>query len=131
MPSPTIRNGSGRAYAPVGAPSNLLAVEGQVEFGGEFGGVEGTACEVAVADLEGGDFAAAVVDAEDQVLGIGIFLDIDFADFDAAILEKRFGTTAIWAPGGAVHDDGFDEIGSHLADIRLDAAKGARVGTHI
>ena len=100
----------------------ILTVQWDVEFGGELASVEGTAAEKAVADLQGGNFAAAVIDAEYEVLGIGIVLNIDFADFDAAILEKRFGATAIWAPGGAVHDYGFDGIGGHLADIGLDAA---------
>jgi len=51
---------------------SCLAVEGEVEFRGEFVGVEGTAGEEAVADLESGDFAAAVVDAEDEVFGVAI-----------------------------------------------------------
>src|SRR5579863_3297507 len=99
----------------------ILTVQWDVEFGGELDGVEGTAGEEAVADLQGGDFAAAVVDAEDEILGIGIVLNIHFANFDAAIFQERLGASAIGAPGSAVHDDGFDGIGAHSVATGLDA----------
>jgi hypothetical protein len=92
----------------------ILAIEADVEFGGELLSAEGTTGEEAVADLESRDFAAAVVDAEDEIFGVGIVFDIDFADLDAAILEERFGATAVGAPGGAVHDDGGSGCVSHL-----------------
>ena len=53
-------------------------------------GIEGTAGEKAVADLKRGHFAAAVIDAQDQIFGIGIVFDIHFAEFHAAILAERF-----------------------------------------
>src|SRR5882672_7705658 len=48
-----------------------LAVEGEVEFVCELLGAEGAAGEEAVADLEGRNFAAAVVDTENEVFGVG------------------------------------------------------------
>lgn len=99
----------------------ILAIQWDVEFSGQLAGVEGTAGEKAIADLKGGNFAAAVVDAQDKILGIGIIFDVHFADFNAAILEKSFGATTVGAPGGAVHDDRLYGIGAHV-DMRLDAA---------
>ena len=84
----------------------ILAIERDVEFGRELLGIKGAAGEEAVADLQCGHFATAVVDAEHQILGVGIIFNIYFLDFDAAVFQKRFGAAAIGAPGGAVHDDG-------------------------
>jgi hypothetical protein len=72
-----------------------LSVQRDVELGGEFAGVEGAAGEKAVSDLKRGNFAAAVIDAQDQVLGIGIIFDVHFAEFHAAILQKIFHAAAI------------------------------------
>ena len=99
----------------------ILAIERDVELSRELLGVEGAAGEEAVADLQRGDFATAVVDAEDEVFGVGIVFNIDFLDFDAAVFEERFCATAIGAPGGAVHDDRFDGIGAHSVATGLDA----------
>jgi hypothetical protein len=80
-------------------------VEREIEFGGELDGVEGAAGEEVVAVLDGGDFAFAVIDAEDEVFGVGIVFDVDFTESDAAIFEEVFGAAAIGAPGGAVNGD--------------------------
>jgi hypothetical protein len=42
-----------------------LGIQGDLQFGGEFLGVEGTAGEVAVADFQRGDSAATFVNLED------------------------------------------------------------------
>ena len=91
-----------------------LTVQREIEFVCELLGIEGAAGEEAVADLKGGDFALAVVHAEDQVFSVGIVFNVDFADFDAAFFQKRFGTAAIGAPGGGVHDDGGSWSVGHL-----------------
>ena len=89
------------------AASKKLAVQGDVQFGGELLGVEGAAGEVAVADLDGGNFAAAVVDAEDQAFGFGIAIDHHFREFHTAFLHKGFRAAAIRAPYCGIHDDRF------------------------
>src|SRR5260221_14705583 len=56
-----------------------LTVQREIEFVGVLLGVERAAGEEAVTDLNGADFALAVVDAEDQVFGMGIVFDVVFA----------------------------------------------------
>ena len=101
-----MRNGYRRESGWV-APFLFLPVEGNVKFGGELTGVEWAAGEVAVADLDGGNFAPTVVHADDQILGIGIVFDVHFAEFNAAISQERFCAAAIGAPHSAIEDDGF------------------------
>jgi hypothetical protein len=78
-----------------------------VKFGGQLTGVEWAASEVAVADLNRGNFAPTVVHADDEVLGIGIVFDVHFAEFDAAIFQEGLCAAAIGAPQSAIDDDGF------------------------
>ena len=47
-----------------------LGIQGDLQFGGEFLGVEGTAGEVAVADFQRGDSAATIVNLEDELLSL-------------------------------------------------------------
>ena len=47
-----------------------LGIRGDLQFGGEFLGVEGAAGEVAVADFRGGDSAAPIVNVKDELLSL-------------------------------------------------------------
>ena len=88
-------------------------IEGDVQLCGELDGIKRTAGKVTVANLDGGNFAAAVIDAKDQVLGVGIVFDINFAELQAAIFHKRLSAAAIRAPGGGIHDDRFGWYRAH------------------
>jgi len=78
-----------------------------VKLGGEQVGIEGAAGEVAAGDFDGGDFAAAGVDAKDQVFGVGVFVDVDFAIGYAALAQELFRAMAIGAPRRCIHYDFF------------------------
>jgi hypothetical protein len=75
---------------------------------------EWAAGEVAIADLYGGNFAAAVVDAQNQGFGFGISIDYHFHEFDAAFFQKGFRAATIGTPNRAIHDDRFVELLTHL-----------------
>jgi hypothetical protein len=102
------RHGFGRATAKFAADSYsaTLLIQRKLEFGGKLVGVERATGKEVIANLKRGDFAAAVIDAQDEIFGAGVVFNVDFADFDAAVLEKILGTAAVRAPGGGVHGDG-------------------------
>jgi len=83
------------------------AAEREVKLGGEFDGVKRAARKKVLSFLDSGDLAAAVIDPENEVFGIGVFLNVDFAKGYSAILQEVFGATAVRAPRGAVNYDGF------------------------
>jgi len=74
---------------------------------GEPLGIEGTAGEVAVSDLQRWDATAAMIRTENNFLSFGIILNIDLTKRDAALLKERLGAAAIGAPAGAVNCDSF------------------------
>jgi hypothetical protein len=90
-----------------GSVQKQLAVQRDVEFGSKLAGIEWAAGEVTAADLNGGDFALAVVHADDEVFGVGIVFDVHFAKFDTAIFQERFCAAAIGTPDSAVDCDRF------------------------
>jgi hypothetical protein len=83
------------------------AAEREIEFGGQFDGVKRAARKKMLSFLDGGDLAAAVIDPENEVFGVGVFLNVDFAKGYSAILQEVLGAAAVRAPGGAVNYDGF------------------------
>jgi hypothetical protein len=74
---------------------------------GEPLGIEGTAGEVAVSDLQRWDATAAMIRTENKFLSFGIILNIDLTKLDAALLKERLGAPAIGAPACAVNCDSF------------------------
>jgi hypothetical protein len=70
-------------------------------------GIERAAGEESLSDFDGGHFAKAVVDLEDQVLGIRFFVDIHFDEAYATIAEKLLGAAAVDTPVRAVHRNFF------------------------
>src|SRR5262249_4447259 len=84
-----------------------LAVQWDVELAGELRRVKRTAREVAIADLESGNPAAAVVYPDHQVFGVRILFDIHFTHFHTTIFQEVLGAPAVRAPVRGVHDDRF------------------------
>jgi hypothetical protein len=84
-----------------------LLVEGNVQFGGKLEGIKGAAGKEAIADFDRGDFPAAFVYLEHEILGIDILVDIHFDEVHSAILQEFLGVAAIHAPTRAVHCDFF------------------------
>src|ERR1700739_2400135 len=109
------------------AASKKLAVQRDLQFGGELLGVERAAGEVAIANLDGGNFAPAVVDTQNQAFGFGIVVDHHFREPHYAFLHKRFRAAAIGAPYCRIHHDG---LVGHFARLQLDASESARVCGH-
>jgi hypothetical protein len=68
-------------------------------------GAEGAASKEALPGLNGGDFAAAIIHPEHQILGIGIFFDVHFPEGNTPVLQEILGAATVRAPGGAVNHD--------------------------
>jgi hypothetical protein len=83
-----------------------LRIQRDVKLGGELGGVEGAAGEVAASNVERGDSAFAVVGLDYDIFAGGILLNIYFTELHASLFQEGFGATAIGAPSGAVDSDG-------------------------
>lgn len=58
-----------------------------------------------VGEDDGGDTAIAVIEGNDGVNGVLIFVDIDFCVGYFHRLHDLFGTPTVWAPVGGVHCD--------------------------
>jgi len=85
----------------------LAAVERDVQFCCKLDGIERAARKKTFANLNGGNFAAAMVDAENEILGVRIFFNIYFAELQAPICHEGFSAAAIRAPRSRIHDDRF------------------------
>jgi hypothetical protein len=96
----------GRMAFPEKTRRNLF-VQGDVQFGGKLVGIERAASKKAVSYLYRRHFPAAFVYLEDEILGIGVFVDIHFDEVHATFLQKFLGAVAIHAPTRAVHCDVF------------------------
>jgi len=83
----------------------LAVIERDVEFCCKLDGIERAAREKTVANLNGGNFSAAVVDAENQILCVWIVFNIDFTELQATSGHEGFGPAAIRAPRSGIHDD--------------------------
>jgi hypothetical protein len=84
-----------------------LAIEWDVEFCGKLDGIEGTARKKPFANLNGGNSAASIVDTQNEILGVWIVFNIDFAELQASSGHKGFGAAAIRTPRSGIHDDRF------------------------
>ena len=68
-----------------------------------------------------------MINAKDQVFGVGIVFNIDFAELQAAVLHERLSAAAIRAPGSGIHDDRFGWCGGahtgldaeHFVEVRI------------
>jgi len=85
----------------------LAVIERDVEFCCKLDGIERAARKKTFANLNGGNFAAAMVDAENEILGVRIFFNIYFAELQAPICHEGFSAAAIRAPRSRIHDDRF------------------------
>ena len=69
--------------------------------------VERAAGEKAAGYFEGGNFAAAIIYAQDDLFGAGRFVDIHFAKSDFAVAQEILHAAAIAAPAGTINCDNF------------------------
>src|SRR2546430_17178238 len=90
-----------------------LAIEWNFQLGRELNRIERAAREETVANLQRRDFAPAMIYAQDEIFSIGIFFDIDFAKWNAAVFQEGLYAAAVGTPAGRVHHDRFHGIRGH------------------
>jgi hypothetical protein len=93
-------------------PSRLSSslVQGNVQFFGEFVGIERAASEIAIADFQRRNSPAAVILAKNDCLSFVVLLDIHFVKFHIAFFQEILDPATIWTPARAVDDDGFHAL---------------------
>jgi len=87
--------------------SGGLLVNRNIKFRGKLVRIEGAACKIPIADLNGWYYPSPLVHLQDEFFGIRFFVDIYFREVHAAILEELLGAAAVHAPTGAVDYDFF------------------------
>ena len=68
--------------------TRLLAVQGNLQFVGEFGRIKRAAREIPAFHLERRHLAPTLVHSQDQLLRVGRIVDIDFAKLHATFPQK-------------------------------------------
>src|SRR3954469_18544278 len=84
-----------RAMPSTKANDHNSLIQGDRELVGELLGIEGAAGEIATVDFDGRHFAAAIIYAQDQVLGFGIFVYVNFLEGDATFPQELLGVAAV------------------------------------
>jgi len=73
-------------------------VQRNIQFRRKLVGIERAGGEKSLADFDCGHFSAALVYAQDKILGVGFLVDVHFLKGDAAIFEELLGAAAVHAP---------------------------------
>ena len=87
--------------------SGGLLVNRDIKFRGKLVRIEGAACKIPIADLNGWYYPSALVHLQDELFGVRLLVDIYFREVHAAFLEELLRAAAVHAPTGAVNCDFF------------------------
>jgi hypothetical protein len=79
-----------------------LLIQRNVEFRRELVGVERTTGKIPFSDLDGWHFPEPFVHLQDEILGVGLFVDVHFREINSAFPEKLLSAAAIHTPIGSV-----------------------------
>jgi hypothetical protein len=93
-----------------------LFVQGNIQFGGKLVRVKRAASKKAVTNLDRGHFSAAFIYLKNEILGIGLLVDIHFDEVHIAIPQEFPRAVAIHAPTCAIHCDFFHSQFDDSAD---------------
>src|SRR5581483_5254791 len=105
-----------------------LGVQRNLQFIRELLRIKRAASEVAAVYFDSGNFAAAFIDPEDEVLGIGVFVDVNFLVANAAFGQKLLGAPTIRAPTGGIEANRFHLRSLSLGGPALDVSRSLEAG---